>query len=152
MIEIKFADIHHVVHHSKNYHCSTLIVCLFYFCSTCVLINNCTLLIIPQTVRALRADYRTMQVSRDELHVQLSDFKEQLEYKQLVAQTVDVALGALSTSSPSLLLTLHYYCINACRALYFHLVLYVMHCITLPRLPRCLTIPCSLPATPTFLD
>ena len=60
-------------------------------------------------MRALRADYRTMQVSRDELHVQLSDFKEQLEYKQLVAQTVDVALGALSTSTPSLPFSLRHY-------------------------------------------
>lgn len=49
--------------------------------------------ILLQTVKSLRADYRTMQVSRDGLHVQLSDFKEQMEYKQLVAQTVDVALG-----------------------------------------------------------
>jgi hypothetical protein len=87
-----------------------LIVYLFYASASCVLINNSTLLIFLQTVRSLRADYRTMQVSRDELHVQLSDFKEQLEYKQLVAQTVDVALGALPTSSPSLLSALRHHC------------------------------------------
>jgi hypothetical protein len=127
------------------------IACLFYSCSSSVLINNSTPLIIPQTVRALRADYRTMQVSRDELHVQLSDFKEQLEYKQLVAQTVDVALGALSTSSPSLRLAspLHF---NACPALSYLLVRHVMSCLALPStLPYYPLLPTCYTYFPSFL-
>ena len=54
---------------------------------------------LVQTVRTLRFEYQSLESKQDQLCIQIADYKNQLEYKDLVAKTAVISLGTISSLS-----------------------------------------------------